>query len=74
MFLCLMSLLTSCGIGIPKEFLKPCHKTMLADGPAKNRDVFNVAVDRGFDIDACNADKAALRAYIESHPQLRIKK
>jgi hypothetical protein len=46
---------------------------MLTADPALNRNVLKVAVARGFDIDSCNADKAALRAYIESHPKLRIK-
>lgn len=73
MSLFLLSLLTSCGIAIPSEFVRDCHKTYLVADPATNADVYQLAIDRGFDIDSCNADRAALREYLKSHPKLRIK-
>lgn len=73
MSLFLLSLLTSCGIAIPGEFLKDCRISYLVADPATNKDVIQLAIDREFDIRACNADKAALRAYIQAHPKLRTK-
>ncbi|WPK42360.1 Rz-like spanin [Stenotrophomonas phage StenM_174] len=72
MMLFLTSLLTGCGIAIPKQWLEPCRITYAKDGALTNADVYQLAIDREFDTRACNADKAALRAYIEAHPKLRL--
>ncbi|QYW01771.1 o-spanin [Stenotrophomonas phage Ptah] len=68
----LMTLLQGCGIAIPKQWLEPCRITYAKDGTLTNADVYQLAIDREFDTRACNADKAALRAYIEAHPKLRL--
>lgn len=73
MSLFLLSLLTACGIAVPGEFLKDCRITYLVAEHPTNSDVYQLAIDREFDTRACNADKAALRAYIQAHPKLRIK-
>ncbi|AHB12147.1 o-spanin [Xylella phage Paz] len=71
----LMTLLTSCAsIEFPKAWLDDCAVTYPADGPMTQWDLYLLAQDRKLDVDRCNVDKAALRAFVESHPKLSIKK
>jgi hypothetical protein len=59
--------LTSCvSVPVPNaDYLRDCDITYLGAGPVTNADVVRLAVDREFDVRACNLDKAALRAWFE---------
>ncbi|WWO60324.1 hypothetical protein [Xanthomonas phage SB4] len=67
-------LLTSCAsIELNKEWLKDCPVTYLGDGPQLNSAVIKLAIDREYDVQRCNLDKAALRAWAKSHPKIKVK-
>ncbi len=67
MLSCLTLLLTSCAHRLtrPSDYLQDCHITYLTAEPATVKDVVAVGVDREADLDNCNADKAALRAWFD---------
>lgn len=62
-------LLTSC-VSVPlppSEYMQDCKVSFLTANPATNGDVVRLAEDRRHDIEACNLDKAALRAWKQGY-------
>ncbi len=63
-------LLTSCVTvqAPPEQYLKDCEVTYLpASGKATQAELVRLAVAREYDVKACNADKAAIRAWYDSY-------
>lgn len=62
-------LLTSCVTvrAPPEQYLEACQVTYLGKGKATQRQVVELAVAREFDVKACNADKAAIKAWYDGY-------
>lgn len=68
----LLSLMTLCACsGAPArpdpEWLRDTVVTPLPDGPVTNRQLTKLAVDREADVGRCNADKAAVRRWLDEY-------
>lgn len=52
----------------PKQYLEDCTSTYLsAEVPATNASLLKLSVDRELDVVRCNADKRALRSWVEGY-------
>lgn len=69
----LLLCLTACAtVGRPPaEFLEDCAITQPAEGEITNRDVVILAEERAWDVERCNVDKKALRAWYEGYDAAR---